>query len=97
MLNIHTLVAEATSDFIHALQPAHDKAFEIQLGRDTHVHIEVERVVVRNERSRRRTARNCVENGRFHLDKPVAVEVLAHRRYYFATRNERVLDLAVYD
>ena len=46
---VHTLVAEVLADFIYALKAAHDEPLEVELGSNTEVEVDVERVVVGDE------------------------------------------------
>ena len=77
---IHALVAEDAADFIHALQPAHDAHFQVQLRGDAHIHVDIQRIVVRDERARRSTGSRCVEHGRFHLNEAPCVQAVANLR-----------------
>ena len=63
------LVAEVAIDLVDALQPAHHQPLQVQLRRDAQVEIDIERVVVRDERPRRRAAVERLHHGRFHLDE----------------------------
>ena len=76
VLGVHALVAENTADLIYLLKAAHDQALEVQLGRNAHVHIDVERIVVRDERARRRAARDGVETRGLDLHKAAAIHKL---------------------
>ena len=51
MVAVHTFVAEVTTNLVHTLKTAYDKSFEIELGSNTQVHIHVQRVVMRDERT----------------------------------------------
>ena len=52
VLGVHALVAEDTTDLVDAVHAADDQALEGKLGRDAHVHVDIERIVVGNERPR---------------------------------------------
>ena len=69
VLGVHALVAEDAADLIHAVHAADDQALQRKLGRDTHIHIDIERIVVRDKGSCRRAARVCNEHGGFNLHK----------------------------
>ena len=97
VLDVHTLVSETSAKLVHALKPADDQSLKIQFGRYAHIHLEIERIVVRNERTRRRAARNGVQYRRFDLDKALRIEEFAHRRNYFAALDKSVLYFAVDD
>ena len=58
MALIHTFVSENSADFVNFFKPADDKAFKIKFQSNTKVHIDIERVVVRNERPCVRAARD---------------------------------------
>ena len=67
MLGIHALVAENAAYFINALDATHDKAFQGQLGGDTHIHIYIEGVMVGDKGSGGGSASEGAENGGLHL------------------------------
>ena len=56
------LVAEVAADLEDALEAADHQPLQVQLGRDAQVEVEVERVVVGDERSRgaRRRTIGCI-------------------------------------
>ena len=68
----------------------------MQLGRDAHIHINIERVVVRDERACRGAARNRLQDRGLHLDVAALVEELAHRVDDLTPLEERILDLRVH-
>ena len=94
---VHALVAEQTADLIDALEAADDALLEVQLRGDPHIHIDIERVMVRDERARRRAARGRVEHGCFHLNKAAAVHEPADLRDDPAALFERVAHFGVHD
>ena len=57
---------EATGG-VRPVQPSDDQHLEVELGRDTHVHVARQVVMVRDERLRRRAARNHVHHRGLHL------------------------------
>ena len=67
---VDAFVAEHAADLEHALEPAHDEPLQVQLGRDAEVEVDVERVVMRDERARGRAAELVPEHGRLDLDEP---------------------------
>ena len=73
------LVAEHTADLEHALDPADEQALQVQLERDAQHERHVERVVVRLERPRRRTAGLHVQHRRLDLDEAALGEQTAQR------------------
>jgi hypothetical protein len=86
----HALVAEIPVDLIDALEAADDEALEVKLGRDTQIHIEVERVVMRHERARGRAARDRMHHRRldFHETPRLGLEPLAHEADHARTKLE---------
>ena len=78
VLRVHALVAENAANFVHAVQPADNEALEGQLGGDAHVHVHIQRVVVRDERTGRCAAGNGVQHGRLHFHIAHAVQIAAH-------------------
>ena len=62
-------VTEVTVDLKHAIETADHQTLQIQLRRDTQVHVDVERIMMGDERTRGRTARNHLHHRRFHFHK----------------------------
>jgi len=94
---VDALVAELAAQLVHALQTADDEHLEVQLGRDTHVQVHVELVVVRDERLGRRTAGDGVHHGRLDLDEVAAVEEAANVADDLVACDEDVARLVVHD
>src|SRR5437868_2138575 len=63
-----------------AIEAAHDEALEIQLVRDAEIERHVERIVVRGEGSRRRTAIERLQHRCLDFEKAATVEKPANRR-----------------
>ena len=95
--SVHALVAEDAADLIHALHAADDQALEGQLGRDAHVHVDIERIVVGNERTRGRAAGNGVEDGGLDLDIAHIVQIIPQMLDELRADDEVALDLGVHD
>ena len=74
---VEAFVAEAARELVHALEPARDRALEVRFGRDPQVHVDVERVVVGDERPRQRAARLVGQHRRVYFHKAVFVKELA--------------------
>ncbi len=64
---VHSLVAEILTDLIHPFEAAHDEAFEVELGGDTHIHILIKGIEMGDERTGRGTAGNHLQGGGLHL------------------------------
>jgi hypothetical protein len=69
------LVAEIAVDLVDALEAADHQPLEVQLRRDAQVHVDAERVVVRDERPRVRAAGNRLHHRRLDLEEAARVEV----------------------
>ena len=54
------LVAENAPDFVHPIQAADNQPLQRQFRGDTQIHIDSERVMARDERTRRRAARKRI-------------------------------------
>lgn len=84
---VDRLVAELTAQLVHAVQTTDHQLLrltrltrphlQVQLGSDTHVEVQVEVVVVRDERLRRGASRLHVHHGRLHLQETEVVQVAA--------------------
>lgn len=97
--HIDGLVAELTAQLVHAVHSAHHQLLrfisrryahlQIQLGGNTHEQIEVEVVVVRNERLRRGASSVHVHHGRLHLDEATLIQERTNAsRHQRETRTE---------
>ena len=74
VLGRHALVAEISVDLVDALEAAHGQALQIQLRRDAQVHVDVERVVMGLEGTRRGAAGNRVQHRRLDLEEAARIE-----------------------
>jgi hypothetical protein len=90
-------VAEVAIDLVDPLQPAHQQPLQVQLRRDPQVQVDVQRVVMRDERTRRRPAIQRLHHGRFHFHEVVAFQLAAQRRDYAAARQEDLAHFRVRD
>ncbi len=77
MTGVHALVAEDTADLVDVLETADDQTLEVQLGRNTQVHVDVQRIVMGDERTCCRTARDGVEARGLNLHKAAAIHKAA--------------------
>ncbi len=93
----HALVAEAPVDLVHPLEPADDQSLEVELRRDAQIELHVERVVVRDERARRRTARDGVQHRRLDFEELTLLHESPHGRDDLEARLEDLPDLWVGD
>ena len=94
---VHALVAEVLAQLVDTVESADDQLFEVELRGDAQVEVDVERVVVRDEGTRRGSARNGLQDRRLDLDIALRVEELAHRRDDLRALDEGLLDLRVDD
>ena len=53
VFGVGALVAEHPSDLVHPVKSTDNQAFEVQLKRNAHIHVDVERIVVGDERAGR--------------------------------------------
>ncbi len=70
-------VAEVAVDLVDALKAADREALQVKLRRNAQVHVEIQGVMVSNERFRRGTAGNHLHHGCFHFHEAALVHVLA--------------------
>src|SRR6202035_2503224 len=80
-----------------ALETADGEPLQVQFGRDAKVHIRIERIVMRLERTRRGTAGNGVQHRGFHLQKSARVQEGAQVADYGGTRFEYAPAVLVHD
>ena len=88
MLEGHAFVAEVLAELVDPLEAAHDEPLEVELGGDAEVEVAIERVVVRDERARRRAAVERLQHGRFDLEKARVVEASANACHHAGARDE---------
>ncbi|MNH23089.1 hypothetical protein D3C79_829720 [compost metagenome] len=93
----NTFVTEVTVDLEHALEATYHQALQIQLWRDTQVHVDVQRVVVSNKRTSRRTARDHLHHRGFDFHKASAHHEVTDRRHHLRTDLEGVTGFFVGD
>ena len=91
MITIHTFVAEVTTDLIHTFKTTYNKALQVQLRRDTQVHIYVQRVMMRDERTSRSTTGYLLQNRCLHFRVTCLVKYLTHRTQDSCTFEECIL------
>ncbi len=85
MTNRDTFVTEVTVDFIHTLETTHNQTFQIQLWCDTQIHVDIQRIVVRDERTSRSTTRNDLHHRGFHFHEAFAVQEVTDTVDYLIT------------
>ena len=90
------LVAEVAVDLEHAVDAAHDQPLQIQLGRDAQVQLDVERVVVGDERPRQGAAGDRLHHRRLDFEEAARREELADRRHRAAARLEGLPHLGIH-
>ena len=95
VLRREALVTEVLAQLVDALQPAHDQALEVQLGRDPQVEVAVQRVVVRHEGPGQRAAVERLEHGGLDLHEAVLVEEAADGRHRLRAHEEERARLVV--
>ena len=97
MTRAHPFVSVAAADLVHALEPTHDEALEVELGRDSHVEAHVERVVVGDEGARGGSSDEGVHRRRLDLEKIARVEDLAGCAHDVASRAKDIDDRRIGD
>ena len=96
MRSVHALVAEKAAYFINPFKSANYAALEMQLGSYTHVHIYIQRIVVRYERPCARAGGGGVEHGGLDLYKVKLVQPPAYLGLYLGALYEGVSHLGIY-
>ena len=84
----HTLVAEVAVDLVDPFQPADHQTLQIQLGRHAQVQIDIQRVVVGDERPRGGAAGDDLHHRRFHFEEAACIQPVADRTHDAAAGNE---------
>ena len=97
MCAVHTLIAEVLANLVHALKSAHDKALQIKLGGDAHVHVCAQRVEVCDEGACGCTAGNALQGGSLHFGVSRFVQDVAHGAQDGGALQEGFLHAGVYN
>ncbi len=79
MLGADALIAEIAIDLVNAVQAADDQPLQVELRRNAQVEIHVHGVVVGHEGQRRRSTRDGLHHGCFHLQIAALIEEHAQR------------------
>jgi hypothetical protein len=85
-----SLVAKTAADLEHLVEAADDQSLQVELGGDPQIEIGVEGVVMRDERARRGTAGDRMEDRRLHLDKALRPQSLPHALDHIAAQHEQL-------
>ena len=91
------LVAEVAIDLVDPLHPADHQPLQIQLRRDAQVQVDIERVVVRDERPRRRAAVQRLHHRRLDFDEAARLELPPQRRDDPRARHEHLAHFGIRD
>ena len=75
MKSVHSLVAENSAHFVDPIHATHDQALQIELRFDAHIHVDVQRVMVRLERTGVRSDFQRQKNGRVYFQIALSVKV----------------------
>ena len=64
---VHSFVAEVLAHFVYTFETAHDETFQVELGGDAQVEVNVQRIVVCDERTGAGSARDGLQDGSLHF------------------------------
>ncbi|MNQ50011.1 hypothetical protein D3C85_639370 [compost metagenome] len=90
-------VTEVAVDLVDALETTDHQTLQIELGGDTQVHVDVQRIVVSDERTRGGTTRDDLHHGGFHFHEALLVEELADAGNHLGADHEGLAGLFVGD
>ena len=96
MVAVHTFVAEVLAYLIDTLETAHDQALQIEFSSDTHIHILIQGIEMRDERTGGSTACNHLQGRRLNLSITSFIKHLAEGADDGSTLQESVLHTVVY-
>ena len=91
------LVAEVAIDLVDALEAAHHQPLQVQLRRDPQVQVDIQRVVVRDERPRRRAAIERLHHGRLDFDEAALLQLPPQGRDDLRARHEHFAHFGIGD
>ena len=75
MLDRDAFIPKITIDLVNAIHAADNKPLQIKFRRDAEKQIEIQRVVMRDERSRRGAAVDRLHHRRFNFNKPARIQL----------------------
>ncbi len=76
-------IAEIAVDLVHAVEPADHQSLQIKLRGNAQVEVEIEGIVMGDERARGGAAGDGLHHGRFHFDVAARIEEVAQARAGF--------------
>ena len=97
MRPVHTLVTEITGKLEHPVKTAHDQTFQVQLVRDTQIERNIQRIMMRDKRTRRSPSRYSLQHRSLHLQTSHFRVELTDGVDHFRTLDKHILHLRVHD
>ena len=97
MGGVDALVAEHCADLVNLFDAADNAPLQVQLGRNTQRHIEVESVQVRVERAGRGAAVHRLQDWRLDLEIPTLIKRRAQRSQHLTTRSDHLSRFRAHD
>ncbi len=94
---VHAFVAEHFSELIDAVEASDDESFEVEFVGDSQIEGNVEGIVMRFKGAGCCAAVDGLEDGCFHFEPAMFVEVAAHGLYEFAALFEDFADFGIDD
>ena len=94
---VHTLVAEVLGELIDTVVATHDQSLEVELVGDSHIEVDVQGVVVGDERTGRGASRDGLKDRGLDLKAAGGVEIFPHRGDDLRPLDEHVPYLRVDD
>ena len=92
---VHTFVTEILTDFVDTFKATHNETLEIKFCRNTAIHLLTQSVEVRDEGTRRSTARDVLECGSFYLSVARLIQDATHSSDHLCTLVESFLDVRI--
>ena len=83
MANRNTFITEVTVDFEYPFKTTNNQTFQIQLRRNTQVHIQIKGIVMGNKRTSRCPTRDDLHHRGFYFHKPTGDHEFADSRQNF--------------
>ena len=93
----NTFVTEVTVDLEYAIEAAHHQTLQVELWRNTQIHVDIQRIVMGDKRTRGGAARDHLHHRSFHFHKVAAHHELANAGHDLRTNFEGVARLFVGD
>ena len=97
MAHIHALVAENTPHLIDTLHAAYDQPLQIQLRGNTQVHVDIQGIVMSDERPCRRAAGNSPQHRGLNLKEVTLIQIITDGLHDIGASHKGIHNLRIHN